>query len=99
MLLALDLFVGPTKEIVVVGNPHSPDTSAVLAAIRRQFFPNKVVACRALGETCKGPLDPLFEGKPLTGPEPGLFVCENFACQQPVFGREGALESLESLGR
>jgi uncharacterized protein YyaL (SSP411 family) len=99
MLLALDLFVGPTKEIVVVGNPHSPDTLAVLAAMRRQFFPNKVVACRALGETSKGPLDPLFEGKPLTGPEPGLFVCENFACQQPVFGREGALESLESLGR
>jgi uncharacterized protein YyaL (SSP411 family) len=99
MLLALGMFLGPTKEIVVLGNPKSPDTSAVLAELRRGLPPNALVACRdpAAEAPRSAALDPLFAGKGPTGPEPGLFICEQFTCQAPVFGRDAALEALRAL--
>jgi uncharacterized protein YyaL (SSP411 family) len=105
MLLALDLFLGPTKQIVVLGDRASPDTAAVLSALARRFVPNKVVACRAPSgggaahDTARrsAALDPLFAGKQLAGPEPAVFVCEQFACQAPVFGRDAALAAVEAL--
>src|SRR5262245_5576731 len=41
MLLALDMLLGPTPEIVILGNPAGRDTAAVLCELRRQFVPNK----------------------------------------------------------
>ena len=49
MLIALDLQLGPTPEIVIVGDPANADTSAALAALRRRYMPNRVVACRLPG--------------------------------------------------
>ncbi len=92
MLLALDFYLGPTPEIVFLGEPKSADTGAVLSELRHRFVPNKVVACRAPQSNAfrSAALDPLFAGKELSGPEPGLYICENFACQAPTFGREAA---------
>ncbi len=92
MLLALDFYLGPTPEIVILGDAASSDTGAVLTALRRRFMPNKVVACRSPDSSAfiSAALEPLFAGKELAGPEPGLYVCENFACQAPAFGREAA---------
>jgi len=99
MLLALDMYLGPTYEIVLVGDAASPDTAAVLKALRHKFLPNKVVACRAA--SVKPPagdlLAALFEGKSLPGPEPGVYVCRNFACQAPVSGKEAALATWREL--
>jgi hypothetical protein len=90
LLLALDFYLGPTPEIVILGDPSSPDTGAALTALRLRFMPNKVIACRSTASNASksAALEPLFSGKELAGSEPGLYVCENFACQAPVFGRE-----------
>ena len=42
-LCALDLALGPTKEIVIAGEPGSDDTKQILKEIRRRFLPGKVV--------------------------------------------------------
>jgi len=97
MLVALDMVLGPTPEIVVLGDAAHDDTAAVLAAIGTHFLPNRVVACRAPDAGEGGPLDPLFAGKSLTGEPPAVFVCENFACQAPVFGRAAGLAAIERL--
>ena len=99
MLLALDLYLGPTKEIVIVGDPTLADTAQALAALRHRLVPNKVVACRAPRPDAprSAVLDPLFAGKALSGPEPAMYVCEQFACQEPVFGRAAAIEAIEAL--
>jgi uncharacterized protein YyaL (SSP411 family) len=93
MLLALDFYLGPTPEIVILGDANSGETQAALAALRKRFVPNKVLACRSpKGEAHRSKfLEPLFAGKQLTGPEPGVWVCENFACQAPVFGGDALL--------
>ena len=98
MLQALDLFNGPTPEIVIVGNVQHADTAAAVASLRKHFLPNKVVACRE-EPTSSGPLAPLFEGKASQGEEPAVYVCQDFACQAPVFGRAAAIEAWERLAR
>jgi hypothetical protein len=97
MLLAVDLYFGPTPEIVVVGDPREADTAAALASLRHSYLPNKVVACRPPGAKTSGLLDPLFAGKVATGNQPAVYVCENFACQAPVFGKEAAIVAWERL--
>ena len=46
MLLALDMYLGPAPEIVILGTPDASPTRDVLAALRQKFIPNKVVALR-----------------------------------------------------
>jgi uncharacterized protein len=99
MLQALDMYLGPTPEIVIIGQPTSADTATVLTELRHRYLPNKVVACRKPdGIAAASPaLAPLFAGKQLTGPEPGVFICENFACQAPLFGKDAAIAAWELL--
>jgi len=99
MLLALDMFVGPTPEIVILGNAQQDETAAALESLRHRFIPNKLLACRAQSETANRSqsLDPLFAGKKLEGHEPAVFICERFACQAPVFGRQAAIDAWQRL--
>ena len=90
MLMALDFHLGPTPELVIIGAAIAAQ-STILADLRRRFWPNKVVAVRPT-EHVAAALAPLFEGK-LTDAgradsttELALFVCENFACREPVRG-------------
>ena len=97
MLLALDMVLGPTPEIVILGDPAEKDTAEVLRALANHYIADRVVACRSPGAGTGGPLDPLFEGKALTGDPPAVFVCENFACQAPVCGRADGIAAVEAL--
>jgi uncharacterized protein YyaL (SSP411 family) len=99
MLLALDMYFGPTPEIVIIGDARNAETAAALAALRNHYIPNKVVACRAPDSKVSGPLDPLFAGKSLVGPQPGVFICENFACREPAFGRAAAMAAWDELAK
>jgi len=100
ILLALDICLGPTAEIVILAEPDAPATSEVLAALRRKFIPNKVVALRpahAPAASQSTALAAIFAGKAAKGPEPTVFICQNFACQAPVSGRDAVLAALETL--
>jgi uncharacterized protein len=90
MLIALDLWLGPMTEVVLLGDKSHPDTQEVLQAIRQRFLPLQVMALRSEAQVPGGSaaLDPLFAGKQRLGPEPTLFVCRQFACQAPVAGKE-----------
>jgi uncharacterized protein YyaL (SSP411 family) len=109
-LLALDFQLGPTHEIVLLGNPERGPTREALSDLWRRFVPRKVVACRGPGESgpserrgspspsAASPLEPLFAGKQL-GAEPTVFVCQNFACQAPVSGLAEARAKWDELAR
>jgi uncharacterized protein len=73
-LNALDLYLATPKEIAIIGPPDSPVARAVL----EPFDPNAVVAF--------GPAErvPLLEGKGLVDGKSAVYVCERFACVQPV---------------
>ena len=84
MLLALDLWLGPTHEIALLGDAAAADMQTVLADLRRRFLPRKLVAQRPGTSAHRASsLDALFSGK-TPGAEPVAYICENFACQLPT---------------
>ncbi len=49
LLSALDFGLGPSYEVVIVGDREAEDTKAMLDTLQRQFFPNMVTIFRPLG--------------------------------------------------
>ncbi len=91
MLIALDFYLGPTPELVLVDAPEE-----LRGEIGRRYLPNKVFASRP-GEGRSAALEGAFAGKAAAGDQPALYVCENFACQSPVVGREAILATIDHL--
>jgi uncharacterized protein YyaL (SSP411 family) len=94
-LCALDLYVGPSREIAIVGDPSAPQTKALVdEVLRERFLPNVVTAV--------GPPDSVPEGLALLEDRPQLeglptaYVCERFACRTPVTGADELREQLEA---
>jgi uncharacterized protein YyaL (SSP411 family) len=99
MLIALDMFLGPMPEIVILGSRQQEATAEAIFKLHHTYIPSRVVACRDPGGSqYRSPhLDPLFAGKTPAEVEPTLFVCRDFACQAPVSGPEEADKLLKSL--
>ena len=89
MLIALDFYLGPVQQIAIIGPADADDTRQAIAAVRRAFRPNRVLAFHdpATGAPPKE-LASLFEGKEAIGGAVTVYVCENFACQAPLVGVE-----------
>ena len=86
MLVALDFLYGPTKELVIVGSPGDRAVTAMIEETRRGFRPNLTVLLRPPG--IEG--DEIVKLAPYTGPmkmiggRPTAYLCENFACREPI---------------
>jgi uncharacterized protein YyaL (SSP411 family) len=94
MLLVLDRFLGPGHELVLVGSREQLE--GVLAAIETRSQPWSVIARRS-GPAESGRLDELFAGKASPDGEPRLYVCKNFACQEPAVGASAIAAALEKI--
>ncbi len=81
-LLALDLYLGPTQEVVVAAS-DAAGRDEVLKQIRTRFWPNKVVAALPGTGDAKR-LAGLLTGKRPLQNAPTLFICENYTCRSPV---------------
>ncbi len=71
MLAALGLHLAAPKQIVLSGDPASPDMAGMLREVRKRFIPNKVVML----------------GAPPRWPRLGgatAYVCQNFICLEPA---------------
>ena len=98
MLAGLDFSTGPAYEIVIVGEPESEDTKMLLSAIREKYFPNKVVILKHAANTgALTSLAPYTESMQALNGKSTVYVCQNFACHQPVTDVE-ALEGLLEIG-
>jgi hypothetical protein len=96
-LLALDFFLGPTREIVFVDGSQTTETDAALHALYRHFLPNKLVL-RHRGSQSDAALPavvkPLLSGKHSHAGQPTIYVCEHGTCGLPVTGIEGLEQAL-----
>jgi len=75
---ALELWVGPVKEIAIAGDVRGGDTRALAAAVTTRFDPLRVLAW--------GQPDgvPLLQDRPLVAGRAAAYVCERFVCAAPV---------------
>ncbi|MCZ7356607.1 MAG: thioredoxin domain-containing protein [Candidatus Methanoperedens sp.] len=86
LMVALDFATGPTSEIIIVGDRHAIDTKTMLAALRREFLPNKVVLFIPIGPDSSEIFQlaeytknmSVLEGKSTA------YVCRNYGCRLPT---------------
>ncbi|MBI3008166.1 MAG: thioredoxin domain-containing protein [Candidatus Omnitrophica bacterium] len=86
LLIALDFAIGPSKEIVIAGEPGSEDTMEMLKVIRSQFLPRKIVLLHPggkNGEEIEKIAAFLKEQRAING-KATAYVCENYACKLPT---------------
>ena len=86
MLAALDFSLGPTREIVIAGDPAESGTKALLKTLRGTYLPRAVVALHPSGPDGKA-IETLIPYLAAQGPvdgKPAAYVCENYACLKPV---------------
>ncbi|WP_419949400.1 thioredoxin domain-containing protein [Candidatus Palauibacter sp.] len=94
-LVALDLALGPSREVVVSGNPAAADTQRMLAALTDRYGPRTAVlfkpaAAEGDGDAASAAAAELEEVAPFTrayGARDGAataYVCSGFTCQRPT---------------
>jgi uncharacterized protein YyaL (SSP411 family) len=77
LLVALDFALGPTREIVIAGDPGA---DALVREVRSRFLPRKVLL-RADGLES---IAPYTRSQRPVGGRAAAYVCENFSCRAPV---------------
>ncbi len=98
LLGAVDFTVGPAYEVVIAGNPQSPDTQALLKALRSEFIPNKVVLLRPAADE-KPPITQIAEYTRYQKPQnhkATAYVCFHQNCQAPTHDPAQMLQLLKS---
>jgi len=93
-LMALDYAYGPTKEIVIAGDPANEDTQAMIRTVQQKFLPNAIIILNPMGATGDGVSQtiPLAQDKIALGGRATAYICEHFSCQSPT-------DDLEELAR
>jgi len=96
LMVAVDLAVGPSYEVVIVGNSGAEDTKSMVRALRTHFVPNKIVLLRPsekespdiirLAEYTK--YQSSIDGKATA------YVCLNYTCKLPTADPGKMLELL-----
>jgi uncharacterized protein YyaL (SSP411 family) len=80
-LQAIDFLLSPIAEVALVGD----DLSEFIAVLNANFDPHLVVAGAG---TADDTTVPLLADRPARDGRPTAYVCENFACKQPVTSAE-----------
>ena len=85
-LLGLDFALGPTSEVIVVGDPQSQDTKNMLETLRGSYSPHKVVIFRPAQQEDAN-IARLAEFTARLSTVEGkatAYVCKNFRCDVPT---------------
>jgi uncharacterized protein YyaL (SSP411 family) len=84
-LCALDLSLGPSREVAIVGDPASPDTRAMVDEVTTaRYRPNVVLAVAAPGDVDAQREVALLRDRPAVDGRATAYVCERFVCTLPV---------------
>jgi len=100
LLQALDLRIGPSVEVVLVGDLADPLVGEFRHRFFARFAPSAVLvvlptaSCGQRSETIR--VMPWLESYEARGGEPTLYLCSGRACQQPVVGRDAILAALDA---
>jgi uncharacterized protein len=91
---AADFALSRVREVAIVGEPGAADTAALLAEVRRRYRPNQVVALGAPADREAAAVAPLLADRPTLDGHATAYVCEHFACRQPVADPEALAQQL-----
>jgi hypothetical protein len=84
-LCALDLYVGPSREVAVIGEPSSEEIRAMVAMVNTtRYRPNVVLAVAAENDDDATSKVALLRDRPAQDGRVTAYVCERFVCKLPV---------------
>ncbi len=93
-LCALDLYLGPTHEVAIVGEAGDPRTGALAAQLwSGRYLPNAVMAATEPGRDGDDQVALLRDRVAIDG-APTAYVCERFVCNLPVTTPEELADQL-----
>ena len=87
----LELALTPLQEIAIIGPLTHETTQQMLNLVQTPYRPKQVVAVAEADKLAGQP--ELVIGRPAKNGQPTAYVCQNFACQQPVT----TIQALEKL--
>ena len=99
-LAALEFMIGPSHEIVVVGDLGRETTRAMVHAVHRAFLPNKVLLSRRNGEP-DGRVDrlaPEVKGLAQANTSPAVYLCQGSVCGRALTTMGELLTALREAG-
>jgi uncharacterized protein len=83
-LCALDLYLGPSYEIAIIGDRDDDATRALIAeVVRERFLPNIALAI-ATPDDHSSLAIPLLKERSAVDGKPTAYVCQRFTCRLPV---------------
>ena len=99
MLIALDAFTDPPREVVLVWPAGEPPPDPFLDVLRRTFLPSRAITGAAEGNPLArlARLAPVAEGRVAVSGKPTAYVCERGACRLPAISPEKLAEQLRPV--
>ncbi len=95
-LCALELYLGPVREVAIVGDPGDPGTRALVDEVLvRRYLPNHVLAVAPPDRAALERVALLRDRTALEG-RPTAYVCERFTCRLPVTDPAALAAQLEA---
>ncbi len=99
-LCALDLSLGPSLEVAIVGAGDLPATKALVdEVLAARFLPNTVLAVGAPDDAEAAEAVPLLRDRAPLDDRPTAYVCQRFACRLPVTRPEELAQQLAGTAR
>jgi uncharacterized protein YyaL (SSP411 family) len=95
LLSAADAYLAPQREVAIIGPLDAPETLELLAAVRRKYRPNVLVAAGNNGDADTPEL-PLLQYRKTIAGIPTAYVCENQTCRNPVISAADLEAQLDS---
>ena len=75
----------PTREIVITGEPKGENTAAMLKLVQEHYLPDTVTVFKPAGDgEAILSLAPYLKDMVMIDNNAAAYICENYACQQPV---------------
>ncbi len=98
LLTALDFGVGPSYEVVIVGNENSAETREMILALFGSFLPNKVVILRPVDDSMSEitHIAPFVQHQTTIDGRTTVYVCRNYTCNLPTTDIQQMLEQLQA---
>jgi uncharacterized protein YyaL (SSP411 family) len=98
-LIALDFLLAAPREFAVVAGTAPGEYQAVLESLYGRFLPHKVVAPAPAPPSSEfARLVPLLADRPARDGRVTTYICERFACEEPVIGVAGLEFALGKTG-
>jgi uncharacterized protein len=97
LLLAVDLAVGPTAEVAIIGDPQADDTRAMVDSLRKHFLPRVAIAQASESNERARSLLPLLKDRGTQDGRATAYVCVGYSCQLPTDDPSSMFEQVQAI--